>query len=391
MALHVLFRDLEDFGDTLLGLFTTMLGDTGFFDEFSGGRYDSVATILVVFYLFIVTIMLLNLLVAILSTAHDRVQEDVEGEFRVSNARIVDYYRTVVDERLLPVPFNLVQLVLSLVVNFVTAQSAIFFPVVLSTANGGASERQRGVNGISPVVILKAILKAVQVPLGQIVFWLVLGPVAVAGGTILWGLSGFLYAHYVLYIKYNRKFKAGKELTGAVLESMPLGWRLILTWGSLFWWYVVSGMAGGLLVAVLVWCVVGAPFCLLLMWLFAPGRALFHAGCVQPATFVKKLSKRMDGEPPVLTCKPTIESMLREGREGVGAEKLHHFLDNPMDDEDVRQDEKGKHTTVEHIKLLRNRLERTTKEELGELRNAVVGRMNDSFGKLRPRARSYSL
>eukprot|EP00752_Nemacystus_decipiens_P009083 g8110.t1 len=72
MALHALFRDLDSFGQTFLGLFKAMLGDTAFFDEFSGGRYDDVASFLVILYLFIVTIMLLNLLIAILSTAHSQ-------------------------------------------------------------------------------------------------------------------------------------------------------------------------------------------------------------------------------------------------------------------------------------------------------------------------------
>eukprot|EP00752_Nemacystus_decipiens_P005574 g5043.t1 len=70
MALHVLFRDLDSFGQTFLGLFKAMLGDTELFKDFSGGRYDGVASFLVIVYLFIVTIMLLNLLIAILSTAH---------------------------------------------------------------------------------------------------------------------------------------------------------------------------------------------------------------------------------------------------------------------------------------------------------------------------------
>eukprot|EP00752_Nemacystus_decipiens_P008850 g7897.t2 len=115
MALHVLFRDVDSFGETFLGLFKAMLGDTDFFDEFSGGRYDRVATILVVIYLFTVTIMLLNLLVAILSTAHAQVQGNTGGTFKVVKARIVDHYRLVVDEDLLPAPFNLVQLLLSMV------------------------------------------------------------------------------------------------------------------------------------------------------------------------------------------------------------------------------------------------------------------------------------
>lgn len=73
------------------------------------------------------------------------------------------------------------------------------------------------------------------------------------------------------------------------------------------------------------------------------------------------------GDPPDRTRIPTIGSMLRTGPGGVGADKLREFLEDPMDDMDVRHDEKDKNTTVEHTKLLRNRLESTTRKELNEL------------------------
>ena len=65
-SFHAIFRDFDTFGQTFLTLFKAMLGEVGFFDEFSGGRYDAVATLLLVLYLFAVTVMLLNLLVAVL-------------------------------------------------------------------------------------------------------------------------------------------------------------------------------------------------------------------------------------------------------------------------------------------------------------------------------------
>lgn len=56
---------------------------------------------------------------------------------------------------------------------------------------------------------------------------------------------------------------------------------------------------------------------------------------------------------------------------------LREFLDNSMDDVDVRQDEKDGNTTVEHMKLLRNRQESTTKEQLSVLRSDVDALRND--------------
>lgn len=60
-----------------------MLGETDFFDEFSGSQFDSVATVLLATYLVILTIMMLNLLVAVLSTAHARVDQNADQEYKV--------------------------------------------------------------------------------------------------------------------------------------------------------------------------------------------------------------------------------------------------------------------------------------------------------------------
>lgn len=60
-----------------------MLGDTEYFDEFPGSTYDRVATVLLVVYLVILTIMMLNLLVAVLSTAHAKVDKDADLEYKV--------------------------------------------------------------------------------------------------------------------------------------------------------------------------------------------------------------------------------------------------------------------------------------------------------------------
>lgn len=48
-----------------------------------------------------------------------------------------------------------------------------------------------------------------------------------------------------------------------------------------------------------------------------------------------------------------------------------------MSDPDVRRDEETRATTVEHVKLLRNRLEATTKEHIIELRSYLVEATED--------------
>lgn len=115
MGFHVLLRGSISCGQVFYQLFSAMLGDISFFDIFLGTRFEDVAFLLLVVYLSIVTVMLLNLLIAILSAVHAEVRDNVAGEFRVSKARLVEHYRLVVQKDLLPAPFNLIQLVAGLV------------------------------------------------------------------------------------------------------------------------------------------------------------------------------------------------------------------------------------------------------------------------------------
>lgn len=404
MALHVLSRDDNSFGETLLGLFKAMLGDTDFFDEFSGGRFDLVATILFVAYLLIFTIMLLNLLIAILSTAHAQVQENVEGEFKLSKARIVAYYRMVVDEGVLPVPFNLVQLVLSMIIaalwcgcgclgrahdinpakEFVrNASGAAVSPSAdeqrqdsvgeqeqmemdesvrndIST-EGGESQAGEDSDEEGARIEVDESTKTHRHPwedaykntvegFGLIVFWLVLGPVALAGGALLSILSALPLFPYAQY-EWHKRFKHMEAKTRASDQKRrsPMS-----KWGFIGWRWV----------CITVWSVAVAPVCLSVMWFLAALRVLPYG-----ADGAREPSKRESTS--------TIESMLKKGPGGVGVDKLREFLEDPMNDKDVRHDERDRKTTVEHIKLLRNRLEMTTKQELQELQNHVKSEMKE--------------
>ena len=63
--------------------------------------------------------------------------------------------------------------------------------------------------------------------------------------------------------------------------------------------------------------------------------------------------------------------------------ELQRYLDDPMSDPDVRRDEETRTTTVEHIKLLRNRLEATTKEQIDGLQAYLVratNRLSEGLG-----------
>lgn len=60
-----------------------MIGDTEFFDELSGTEFEVIATVLLAMCLVILTIMMLNLLVAVLTTAYAKVDENADQEFKV--------------------------------------------------------------------------------------------------------------------------------------------------------------------------------------------------------------------------------------------------------------------------------------------------------------------
>lgn len=403
MALHVLFRDVDTFGETFLGLFKAMLGETDFFNEFSGGRFDLAATILVVLYLFIVTIMLLNLLIAILSTAHAQVQENVEGEFKVSKARIVAYYRMVVDKNLLPAPFNLVQLVVSLVVTVLWCGCGCLRRVhgvnpamdadgnppgaapdeektdevegqgqmgIYESATEGGEHRaggdRFGERGRSEVAestrtqrgSWRDAYKDTEQGFGLVVFWLVLGPVAVAGGALLWILSAlplFPYAQYAWYTSFKQRYaKMEAQQNKNEKRRSPVS-----RWGFVGWRWA----------GITVSSVTVTPVCLCVLWFLAATR-VFPYGAEKANDGAGGLPK---GE-----SNPIIESILRKGPGGVGADKLRGFLQNPMNDKDARQDKKDRNTTVvEHIKLLQNRLEMTTKDALEELRNSVKSELRE--------------
>eukprot|EP00752_Nemacystus_decipiens_P018490 g16578.t1 len=318
-ALHVLFSDVHTFGVTLLDLFNAMLGDTELFNVFRGSRYEVVATMLLVVYLFIVTIMLLNLLVAILSTSHAQVQGNLETEFKVSKARIVAYYRVVVREGLLPAPFNLVQLALSLPVYFVALIYYYSFPEAATEIDRSGREYWGDVWKSA-----RTCQKRFREAFGTVVLWLVLGPVAVAGGAILWGLSGFSYAQYVVYDNKRKSLVKGFD---KLREKLANKSRRRFLQAAIYNFCKTTDENGGT---------------------SQESMNSDENGDTSQESTSRKIR--------YLVRKHTIASMLRKAPGGVGADKLREYLENPMDDESVRQDEKTRPTTVEHIKQLRDRL-----------------------------------
>lgn len=199
MAFFTLFMDDDTFGQTFLSLFKAMLGEVGLFDEFGEHIRGRMATALLTMYFVIMNIMLLNLLIAVLSTSHSKVEENADLEYKVSKARMIQHYEMMVDKDMLSAPFCLLQIGLSYTLGKDATQA-----------------------------------------FGQAVFWLVLGPVAVVVGVLLWILSAF-YTPYTRFFFF--RFSCG------TIAFLALRWLLIV-----------------------LWCGLVAPLCLIVIWLWAPLR-----------------------------------------------------------------------------------------------------------------------
>ena len=110
-------------------------------------------------------------------------------------------------------------------------------------------------------------------------------------------------------------------------------------------------------------CVVVAPMYLVAFWVTAPLRWVelwpwtsFFFGR-EKLEHLERL-KDLEEDPKCM------HQMLRDCPGGLGVLELQEFLEDPMSDPQVRQDEKSRPTTVEHIKQLRDRIEKTNEANL---------------------------
>ena len=312
MALYPLLRNDNSFtfDAILLLLFQTLLSDVeafGEFEESTQNRYSTVGRLLLAVYLVVMTIMLLNLLIAVLSTKHTKVDVNIDREFKVSRARIIEHYRLAVAFNILPAPFNLWQLVLTL-------------PFLLK----GQSAEQN-----------KTYTKTMEA-VGQVSFWLVLSPLAFAGGVLLWVTSSM---YSIVQTRENLHF----------MRTTLKGLDFFFT--TFVWFF---------------WCALGAPFCLLALWLRQPFLFIYK-GVI---ALLRRRGQVERGESTPSTSPSghkksdvDVQKMLKDA--GTGASDLRKYLEDPMCDPKVRPDEVDRVTTVEHMKLLRDRLE-TKLEKLNE-------------------------
>lgn len=292
------------FQDAWLSVFKAMLGEIGFFEEFSGSRYETVATLLLVFYLVVMTIMLLNLLVAVLSTAHSNMEQNVL--IRVSKARLFMYYRWVVASDTLPPPFNLMQMAVSLPLKLVD----------ICVVGGGFH------TGAKRLV-------------GRILFWLLMGPLAVLGGSLLWLIS----LPQALIVVNNMS---------NVARSMLRLQRFARSIVCVFW---------GLL---------GVPLCLCISWI------------TQVASVISGTTGVLESAHAPRSDETSVESLLKEATGGLGMHDVRAYLKDPVTCHrrcSLSRDDNALPPTLEHMKLLRERLESTTKERIDDLKSSLDERI----------------
>lgn len=315
VAFYSLFRELEGLtlSSALLDVFKAMLGEVGFFDNFAGTPYYTVATLLLVVYLVIMAIMLLNLLIAVLSTAHSNVEEGVL--LRVANARVLMFYRRVVDVDILPEPFNLIQMLFKLpfaVVDLVLGTKTHIFANKL---------------------------------VGRLMFWMIMGPVAILGGWVFWLLS---------------LPKAVSAIWGAQ-TSQNNG--------------IISTFIRILLCVVLI--VVGVPIVWTLFWL------------AQAQTVITGRTVSLEAIRPPADFAKSVDELLREASGGMGMEKLREIIADPVKKSNIcnsKPEWEDQATTLRHVKALGERLETITEERIVKLKadlgDKVASITEEKIGRL---------
>ena len=123
---HPVVMAFGEIGDSLLTIFVAMLGEfdfSVFYERYENGdgldcggvMHIEAGVALMVIYLVIMAVMLLNLLIAVLSTAHAEVQQNASKEFQLARAKIIIQSGEDVLNDVLPPPFNLLKPVLGAV------------------------------------------------------------------------------------------------------------------------------------------------------------------------------------------------------------------------------------------------------------------------------------
>ena len=182
VSLFAIFVKQISYSHVWLDVFQAMLGQVDVFDEFFHDFYGGVAV-----FLLVMPITLLNLLIAILRTAHAKLDLGQEGAFRVSKVRIRKLYSRNAQNDSQSPPYNLLQL--ALMFPFLTVDR------VFKTSAHGRVKRMAG----------------------GFVFWLIMGPLSILA---LWALSLVSYPSAVMSLwRGYLSHQVSRQLSGLFRSS----------------------------------------------------------------------------------------------------------------------------------------------------------------------------
>ncbi|CAM9548053.1 unnamed protein product, partial [Ectocarpus fasciculatus] len=180
------------FGTAFLTVFKAPLGEFAFedFDDVGGqcpgnpspGRASDAGTFLLVAYLVVLAVVMLNLLIAVLSTAHGEVNANGEKEFHLARTRLILQSARAVAHRRIPPPFNLVQLVVGFLLDGV---SELAWWARLAAGRCGLRQRKENFAPITSTYGWHTFDGTLQ----RLLFASTMGLVAVALHALLWVLS----------------------------------------------------------------------------------------------------------------------------------------------------------------------------------------------------------
>lgn len=358
MSFHALFRHsctvdaFRTSWSTWIALLRAMLGETKLYDDFTvaaeccqeGGQEPSdelhcedffmecchnvdsehfnglIGKALLAAYNVVMGIILLNLLIAVLSEAYVDVKENINTESKVSRTLVIRHYIKAVEEDMLPSPLNLVQYSVS----------------ILAVGVGFLSGGDKGV------------FRRAEFFAGLALFWFMSGLFAVCAGSILW-LASWPKGVCVFFERRptHRLSSASMTTQLAVLAcglTMPLFMVYKWLWGSACGalWRHLEGV-----------------------WSHDRGFAGYNeiqgesGGHPHDDGIIGKALKRYE--------------TAGEGS-SLNVQQLREFLANPMKDPVVQRDEETRDTTVEHLKLLRDRITEVVGDRVGELGAGTAAR-----------------
>lgn len=329
VGFYALFSEQQPYGDTWLSVFKAMLGEVGVFDEFFDDEYGVSARLLLVAYLIITAVVLLNLLIAVLSTEHGKVEQVQERAFHESKVRIMKLYHQVTKKDILPAPFNLVQLGAWLL--FAAADQA------LSLNTRARVKRSFGVT----------------------IFWLCCGPISLL---VIWSLWVVSIPNTIVTVWKARSYSARRS--------------------TAFSFFLCAA-----LIPFHLFC---SPFIVLVLWIYAGFTGVIKAITRAPSTLSasKSNSPVLDGieEFPVdNTDKQTrnttsVAEMLKQAPDGQSVSQIREYLAHPATTagHTHRRGELKGPATVDHVRRMANQFESTSRDK-GEAVRAHLQSIDAAF------------